>query len=413
MLLARLKKTLRMSSIRKAAIGDAALNILSTAIPLCLLQLVILPAMADDLSSTEYAVVLTMVSILNLFPGTFGMALNNIRLIYHSKYKELGISGDFPLLAGFVALAGGVFTTLFGFAYHVSGVLHFTFLAVTGMLWGIREYFSVDFRIHLNYRAVLISNIWSGAGHLIGFILFELTGYWELVYLVGQVTSMCFVIRNSRIYREKISTTPMMKKVSAEYFELVGSNLLSRSLSYADRLLLYPILGGTAVTIYYISSLAGKILSTAITPINSVVLSYLSRRKDRPVAEFWRSMGLCSVLCATVFLIIQFAGKPVLGLLYPNYVDQAVDYLWMASLGSLIYVLSSVAVPFTLRYYAMKWQVFFDAISLVLYCLLSFFLSSTWGLMGFCIANVASNLIKLVALVCLFHFIEPDSESRL
>ena len=47
-----------------------------------------------------------------------------------------------------------------------------------------------------------------------------------------------------------------------------------------DRLVIKQILGNEQVTQYYVVSLIGKTLVLLIAPINTIVISYLTKRKN-------------------------------------------------------------------------------------------------------------------------------------
>lgn len=398
------------SLLNNKPIQDAALNIVATLVSLAFLQLVVLPAMANSMSTSAYAAVVTMLSVFNLFPGTLGTTLNNIRLVYRSKYEREEGFGDFQILliaACLLSSALIVFAAvLYGFATLETCIL----LVAVGFCWIAREYYCVEFRLNLTYKKVLWSNVLLSVGYIIGFFVFRITGIWEFVYLFGQFASLLYVLGNTGICKEPLKKSELFNELCLESTELAASNILSRGLAYADRLLLYPMLGSAAVAVYYVSTLAGKLLSTAISPISSVVLSYLARRNEKPINAFRKSMTICILLCIVTYAIIQVAAPSILKVLYSKYAADAVNYLGIASLSSLTYVLISVASPFTLRYYAMKWQTTINAAGLLLYIILGYFLASSYGLMGFCVATLISNLVKLALLVGLFSFIESDTK---
>ena len=396
-----------MVSRKAAAASDAVLNIVSTIIPLAILQLGVLPAMSGSMGTRNYAMLVTMLSVLNLFPGVLGNALNNIRLIFSQRYKTLGLVGDYQVLATILVSIGGLSTVAIALTYGLNDIIDLILLFAVGAGWAAREYYSVTFRIDLDYRSVLINNIFQSLGYIIGFLLFKVLGYWQFVYLCGQILSLGHILRHSTLYREPFSRTELFKTVSIDWVELICSGFLTRSLNYADRLLLYPILGDIAVTTYYVSSLAGKVLSTAVSPINSVVLSYLARRDERPVRAFQWSLAACFVACVGLYFLIQLLAGPVLNLLYPQYAEAAIRYVGIVSASSLIYVLISVITPFILRYYPRKWQIIINSIALVLYALLGFSLSRSFGLMGFCVATLIANCAKLVALLAIFYCSKP------
>lgn len=75
------------------------------------------------------------------------------------------------------------------------------------------------------------------------------------------------------------------------------SNVLARAINYADKILLYPLLGGTMVSVYYAATVFSKVVSLAITPINSVALSYLSKinKKTNSLFKWTYIVGIVCV----------------------------------------------------------------------------------------------------------------------
>lgn len=64
-------------------------------------------------------------------------------------------------------------------------------------------------------------------------------------------------------------------------FFLTLSYLITNTTMNMDRLVIKQILGNEQVTQYYVVSLIGKTLVLLIAPINTIVISYLTKRKER------------------------------------------------------------------------------------------------------------------------------------
>ena len=63
----------------KKIILDIVLNITATAIPLIILQLVVLPLIATKMSDELYGFTLTIISTITIIASSLGNALNNVR----------------------------------------------------------------------------------------------------------------------------------------------------------------------------------------------------------------------------------------------------------------------------------------------------------------------------------------------
>lgn len=173
-----------IKSKKKKVFFDMVLNILSTAIPTVILQLCILPAIASYVSDEKYGLMVTILAMLNVIPGTIGTTLNNIRLVYQEKYNEEKIIGDFHILLTIYEIINVL--AIFIISWYYIGKFDFVnilLIAITGVLWLGREYHIVAFRIKLNYKAILWNNLFLILGYLIGYFIFKATGYWQYIYI--------------------------------------------------------------------------------------------------------------------------------------------------------------------------------------------------------------------------------------
>lgn len=77
------------------------------------------------------------------------------------------------------------------------------------------------------------------------------------------------------------------------------SYVLGSGMTYFDRIYLYPILGGAAVSTYHVSTLMGKFLSMLIAPMNMVILSYAAKIK-----VFTQKMKLGIIIADLIFAVV-------------------------------------------------------------------------------------------------------------
>jgi len=382
---------------KKTVIYDMILNIIATAIPTVVLQLVILPSMANFVNGDKYGLIVTILAVLNIIPSTVGNMLNNVRLLHEEDYKSNGIKGDFQILLILFEILN-VVVMMFISIYYLGksdfiGIILLIFVSV--FLLG-REYYIIAFRLDLNYISILLNNIFMVIGYLIGFLLFYITGYWQFVFLMGYVLSCVFILIKSDIIREPIMKTNLFKVVTRDTIFLIIATILSRAMNYADKILLYPLLGGTMVSIYYAATVFGKVVSLAITPINSVALSYLSKVIKKPDSLFRWTYVTGSGVCIIGYAFAVALSRPVLSILYPQFVDEAMKYIWITSATTAVSVLSSLITPFVLRYYEIKWQIIINGITTVGYIITSLVLLKLFNLMGLCIGALIANILKLI-----------------
>ena len=73
----------------------------------------------------------------------------------------------------------------------------------------------------------------------------------------------------------------------------------------------------------------------AITPINSVALSYLSKINKKTNSLFKWTYIVGIVVCGIGYIMTIILSRPVLSILYPKYVDAAMQYIWITS-GTIV-----------------------------------------------------------------------------
>ncbi len=384
---------------------DMILNIVSTAIPTISLQLCILPSIAHYINDNKYGLIVTILAMLNAISASIGTALNNVRLIYEGNYNSKKLKGDFQILLLIYELINILVVFMLSFYYiGVSNILDILLIIIIGILLLGREYYIVAFRIILDYKAILLNNVILVIGYIVGYFLFKLTGYWQTIYIFGLLASYIYIYKNSSICKEPLVKTELWSKISKDSILLIIASFLGRLTNYADKLLLYPLLGGAMVSVYYVATIFGKVVSMAITPINSVALSYLSKIKNKPNHLFKWSYGIGIIVCSIGYIFSVFFSRPILSIIYPKYVDSAMQYIYITSATICINVLTSIITPFVLKFFAMRWQIIINAITTVGYIAISLILLNYWGMIGFCIGALIANIIKLLTTTFIYIF---------
>ena len=66
------------------------------------------------------------------------------------------------------------------------------------------------------------------------------------------------------------------KNILKDYLNFSFINIVINILNYLDRFILLPIIGPVLVNVYFIASTASKMIGLVTTPINNVILSYLT-----------------------------------------------------------------------------------------------------------------------------------------
>lgn len=398
-------------TMKRKIIIDVMLSMIASFIPMLLLQLILLPMIATKINSESYGQLIAIVAFINLISGSLGNVLNNGRLIHYKTYEEKRINGDFNRIL-IIFIVVNIILILPGLLYYGESLNFRTIiiLLISSILLLFNSYASVDFRIKLNYFRILLSAVSLFFGYLIGYYLFSITGSWSLIYICGFGMNAIYIIKNTKIMHESVKKTLIYSSTMKEITLLLGSGLLTAVGVYADKLILFPLLGGTAVTIYYVSTILGKTIALAIGPITSVLLSYLAHMKQFSKNNFKLLLVVSILIGSLGYILVVFISKPVLMIIYPQYANEAIKYIYITTAAIVLSIIANVINPILLRFMKAKWQVLINGVFIFIYISLSIVMLKLYGLYGFCIGILIANAVKLLLMIMIYYINNYNSK---
>lgn len=388
---------------KKKFLYDSIINLFSSAMPLLILQLVSLPTIAKKLSSSDYGLIVTIISIFTIISFPLGNVLNNVRLLMEREYKKRNIIGDFNILllvSTLISLIAITATTLI--IDKKITIMNFILLIMITILSLLKEYYIVSFRLNLNYKGIFTNNILLSIGYLVGTYIFYISGYWQAIFLMGLIFSTFYIFKNSDLPKEKYRRTTLFKKVTHKSIALYISSFLKIATTYLDKILLFPLLGPAAVSVYYTADILGKIITMMINPINTVILSYLVKIEKINLKKFIAMFCVSFVVGSVGYIITIVISPAVLNFLYPEWASEALNLIYITTASAVINVLNSVLNPFNLRFNNIKWQIIINGINLVVYIGAAYYFFQDYGLIGFSFGILIANIFKFVMQFMLF-----------
>lgn len=392
---------------------DVILNIFASALPIFTLQFILLPEVASEIEASTYGYIITIVSWMNFSAFTLGNVLNNSRLIYNTKYDDANIKGDFNvLLIVFFIINIGVMSL--GIIYYDRSfdTVNLIFLILASSFVLIKGYAIVEFRIKLNYKKILLESICSVLGYCIGYFFFLYTGYWQFIYLFGAVCGCAYVMMNTTILKEPYRKTSIFRNTKLRTYALLGAGFLNASTVYIDKLLLFPLLGGMAVSIYFTSTILGKTIALVLGPITSVFLSYISRLKKIENQSLIMLLIISTTVGLAGYVSVILVSKPILTFLYPQFVDDSIKYIYITTAAMIITIICNIFNAVLLKFCDMKWQLAINAIYLVVYVVLSLILLDHYGLIGFCVGILLANILKLFLMIGVYFLLDENNKEN-
>ena len=263
----------------------------------------------------------------------------------------------------------------------------------------LKSYFEVGLRIKLNYVAILFNGLLQSAGFVIGLCVFYFTGVWQAVFIFGFSFCVCFTILKTGMLKEQSKKTMLYDTVNRDVNLYTIATFSNSSMSYADKLVLYPLMGGHVVSIYYTATILGKIVSMVSGPITSVILSYISKWNRDKKSIFSKVLILGGGLAIIGYVITMLISRPVIELLFPQWLDEVMIYIPITTVAIVIQTLNSFLNPFILKFYDIKWQIVINIISVSVYFLGSLILWHFYGMIGFCVGTIVGHAAKTLIMV--------------
>ncbi|MHB9153668.1 MAG: lipopolysaccharide biosynthesis protein [Spirochaetales bacterium] len=379
---------------------DVLLNIVSSALPIGLLQLIIQPLVSRRIGADSYGLMLTLIGISQIGIGVSGNTLNNLRLLSDREYVEKGISGDFNLLLVYSLFMN---TLIMGFAtwYYNSKFDFINIISIIAIssLGIIYSYLAVEYRLKLDYRRILINSIWQAVGYGVGFGAFIILGYWQVIFISGYIASVVHIVLTTSLLKEPLHKTIFFSATSKRMAYLVGAVALSSVLTYLDRLLLYPLLGGKQVSIYYTASLIGKVLALVAVPMAGVFLSYIAKTDSIKPRQYMILVVILLSICFIGYWVCLWMSTPMIRILYPDWATETLVYVPFTAATAMIGIFATMLNPLILRFSKMQWQIAIQSIYMAFYISISLFSLSKWGLLGFCIGVLIATSIKALIMI--------------
>ena len=384
--------------------GDMILNLAATGLPLVVLQLLIYPWVSRIESADQYGLMITIYSLLVLICDPLGKSLNNIRLINSKEESEHGASSNYNHIM-LLYIAVSIVVMIAGTIYYDKELTAVKLLLIlmTGICLLVNGYIVVWYRIKLNYKAITVNACFMAAGFLAGFLAYKLTGLWILIFLLGHFASLIFLTRTTKVLDGRYKRENGFRELFHDTNALTFALFLSQGMSLADKLVLMPLLGGYTVSVYYTAAIIGKIMTLTTGPINSVILSYLAKKESLSRKTFVKYLLVCFSFCLALGIVVIILSRPVLGILFPAYVDDAMTLVPFTTVNTLIFVMASMVTPIVMRYCDIVWQTIINVVGFIIYVGASILFLHLWGMIGFCIGIGLSHLVRFVLLLVVYE----------
>ncbi|MCD8843897.1 capsular biosynthesis protein [Staphylococcus gallinarum] len=368
------------------------------------LQLIAYPFLINIIGNNAFGKILTIYTLLTIISVVVGNTLNNIRLINVDSYDPNKINFAFmKILLGSTTLVSAMLIPLLIYYFNLE-IITIVLILLINFFMTMRVYLIVFYRMKLEYNKIIYVSIFQFIGLLIGMLIFFAFRLWGLLFLSSELLACIYILIN--LYRrkmfKKLEYINDSKSILKDYIYLLSTNLLNNIALYLDRIILLPIIGGTAVTIAYLATFIGKILATFLYPINNVVLSYISVKKNNnKIRQYLLVVTSGTILSLFVLIICYPVTIVIIERIYMQNSEAIKNYIIIGNLSILIGVICNLIQSLNTKYVDLKIQTIFQTIYSVIFIFIVIILTVMYGIIGFFISSILGNLFKMCLLLAI------------
>lgn len=384
---------------------DYILSILSSAMPIIILQLILLPIYSHKASQEQLGKFIIIMAIVNITAVIFGNSLNNIRL----TNKEINISEEhfncfLILLVILQFFVNFIFSYLKNLDY-----INILLISIWSVLLLLKSYYLVYFRIKLDFYNYLLSSIiyviFIGIGSVI--YLFSYMNIYFLLVLSELFSLIFIMIKNkNNIYIYRWSILPIDK--IKDFSELTFSNLLSNIMNYSDRIFIDIILGSIFTPYFFIATTIGKLSNLLIAPINNVLLSYTvsdnTLKKDSN--EFKKIVGIIFTV-SVLNIFVYFISLEFIKLFYSKYLNDVRNYIFLGNYALMLLSASSIPQLTLIASNRFKENLFINLYTIIFMLILGIPLTYFLKITGFIWALFIVSIFKYIII---YYFLSKNNQ---
>jgi O-antigen/teichoic acid export membrane protein len=384
-------------------IKNSGFGIASFGIYIVAQQIFIMPALSKMTTDIEFSNLILFITIFNILCMVIGEELGNTKLVQNKIYVEKNISGDFGIILTFLLFTVYAICFLITFLFKIG--YENIVLYVLLFTLGITRFFLMSyFKINQQFNEIFIVNLFYFIGSFLGIFL-VITFNLPLLapFILGEIFSLFYAFFKTKKIRKELfclKKTAEFKNTTYVFIQLGFVALIINSISYLDRVVIYPILGAVAMGTYYAASSMSKMISLIINPISSVLLARLStsqnlsKEKMRElIFKFFMPIFLPSFFGSMVLTYIGVY------LLYNKYLEETVPLLIPISLSTSLAVSSFLIKPVIMTFFKTKYLVYSNIFYAVTFCLSMYFFSVWWGMTGFAWASALGRIAQFTGYI--------------
>ena len=389
-------------------ITDFIYSFTAYVLPTFVIQFVIFPLIARRLTPENNGLFLALFNAVRLCVSLFIIPLSSIRLLKKKEcIGEPKFENGFNFLFLTVTAISLVIVIALGLFYYEWAFNLYSMIRLIAVLilLATHDYFAISFRVNIDYKKLLIDNLLIVLGYAVGILLMLKFGYWELIFISGYVFGLIYVLIKSNMWRAGVGRF-IKKETVKEYSQLSISSGLNTSTTYCDKMLIYPLIGGYAVSVYNAAAAVSKMMALVSVPLRNVFLSYIVDTDKISISSSKRKKITYLFIGSSVIIYGAFYVASIIlcNFLYPQFYKEALGFIPIILLAVLLETYAGLLKVYLLRFENTLLQTITSLTKVLLYLLsvLIFNVVFQFGLTGFCLSILISECVHFFMVLIFF-----------
>lgn len=392
--------------IAKSASRDFIYSVLALMVYNGVLQLVIYPYLNSHMGAEAFGTVLYLISVISVMGASFGSGASYGRMV--AKAQRTQTNGDYNIFLWIIAgisVAVSLVTLVVLHEFQIGLYLQLLVLMVISVF---RYYSDVQYRMTIRFKEYFIFYTAIAAGNLLGIALYPISKSWSLTVFLGEFLAVLYTFFSGTIFRKPyFEKSQDFKESMHAVWVLSSANLVSALILNSDRLLIRTLIGAQEVTTFYTATLIGKIVAMLTTPLNGIIISYLTNYKMKFTKKIFA--GVCGAMLAVSILAsgaCTFISWYFVKIMYANVFEAAKPYFLLANAGQIFYFISGSLMVVVLNFTKEKYQLYINICYLIVFAVIVIPSILLFGLNGIAWGLLITNIARFVIVMIVgFKFI--------
>ena len=373
----------------KKVIYDLFFNTLAFGIYIVAQQFLLMPIMARTFPEEKFSIIVIYMSIYAIITNVLGSELGIVRQI---KNEETTETSDYNrILLQILPIV--LIISIISLAILKFSIVEIIILTIAIILGNIRLYSAAYFRLKKDFKYVLVLNLLYLIGITIGALLtYKIKLIW-LPMILAEILCLIFYLWKTDLLKSSIKKTENNKNIIKTFRDLGFISFLINMTTYFDKIIIYPILGDNAVSVYYATSSMSKILGLIVNPLHGVIISWLKGNDEKFKSKVVKiTLKVNIPILIIVFILSLPLTYLAVRILYPQYLGNAMVIILPICIGAAFNTVATLVKAILMKYVESKKMVHIYVSYIAILIVLAIFMSNLYGIVGFAYSTAISKI---------------------